>query len=109
MLTHTPQNKGAEGLDMALTTFVVVMGARWQAVGGQLLASGVALISGYQDTGLRARTGAGFWFFLALAFGVSAMATAIGSKLWDGATICGVALFLEVWLILRWWSRTTSP
>ena len=94
---------------MALTTFLVVTGARWQAVGGQLLASGVLLVSGYQDLSWTARSSAAFWFFMALAFGISALATAIWAKVWGGIAICGVALCLEGWLILRWWSRKTSP
>jgi hypothetical protein len=94
---------------IAVTTFIVVMDARWQSVGGQLLASGVLLISGYQDIGLRARIGAAFWFFMALAFGMSALATTIWTKLWGGAAICAVVLCFETWLILRWWSRRTSP
>ena len=96
-------------MPIALTAFMVVMGARWQSVGGQLLASAVLLLSGYQDIGLRARIGAGFGFFMSLAFGISALGTAIWTRLWGGAAICAVALCFETWLILRWWSRKTSP
>jgi len=96
-------------MPIEVTTFIVVMGARWQSLGGQLLASGVLLISGYQDVRLRARTGAAFWFFMALAFGTSALATAIWTKLWGGAAICAVVLCVETLLILRWRSRRTQP
>jgi membrane protein implicated in regulation of membrane protease activity len=74
-----------------------------------LLASGVLLLSGYQDIGLRARIGAAFGFFMALAFGVSALFTAIWAGLWGGALICAVVLCFEIWLIRHWRSRRTSP
>lgn len=77
------------------------MGASWQSVGGQLLASGVLLLSGYQDLGLRARMGAAFWFFMAMAFGISALVTAIRSNLRFAPAICAVVLCFETWLILR--------
>lgn len=95
-------------MPIAVVTFIVAVGGRWQSVGGQLLASGVALLSGYQDLGLRARIGAGFGFFMALAFGTSALVTAIGAKVWGGVTICAMALCLETWLIRRWRRRRTS-
>ena len=44
---------------------VIFIGASWKSVGGQLLASAVALLSGHQDLGLRARMGAVFGFFIA--------------------------------------------
>ena len=56
----------------AITTFFVAMGAGWQPVGGQLLTSGVLLLCGHQDIRSSGRMGAGFWFFMALGFGVSA-------------------------------------
>lgn len=80
----------------------------WKSVGGQLLASGVLLLSGLQDIGLRSRIGAFFWFFMALAFAVSALGTAIWASLWGGAAICAVFLCLEGWLVRRWWNRGTS-
>lgn len=95
-------------MPIAIIIFIVAVGSRWQSAGGQLLASGVLVVSGYQDIGLRARIGAGFWFFMALAFGVSALATATRAKIWDGAAICLVALCFESWLVLRWWSRRAS-
>jgi hypothetical protein len=73
--------------------------------GGQLLASLVLLLSGYQDIGLRARFGAAFGFFMALAFGISAFDTAAWARLWAGTTLCAVVLCFEAWLILRWWRR----
>ena len=94
---------------MPIVLTVVVTGTHWQSVGGQLLASGVLLLSGYQDIGLRARIGAAFGFFMALAFGLSALATAIGTKLWGGAAICAAVLCLEACLILRRWRRRTLP
>lgn len=92
----------------AITTFFVAMGAGWQPVGGQLLTSGVLLLCGHQDIRSSGRMGAGFWFFMALGFGVSALATSIRAKIWWGAAICVVALCFEAWLILRWWNRRTS-
>jgi hypothetical protein len=89
-------------------TFIAAIGAGWMPLGGQLLASGVTLLSGHQDLGLRARIGAAFWFFMALAFGISALITAICAKIWGGVAICTVVLFVETWLILRWRRRRTS-
>jgi hypothetical protein len=94
-------------MPILLSTFALAMGAGWQSVGGQLLASGVLLLCGYQDVGLRTRIGATFWFFMALAFCVSALATALRLKLWDGAAMSVVVLCLEAWLILRWRQRRT--
>jgi len=73
-----------------------------------LLASGVLLLSGYQDIGLRARIGAAFGFFMALAFGISALVTAMRARFWGGTAICAVVLCLEAWLILRWRRRRAS-
>jgi len=88
---------------------VVIISAGWQAVGGQLLASAVLLLSGYQDMGLRARIGAAFGFFMALAFGISALSTAIWGRLWGGAAICAVVICFEAWLVRHCWNRRTSP
>jgi hypothetical protein len=58
---------------------VLALGATgWKSVGGQLLASGVLLLSGHQDIGLRARMGAAFGFFMAIAFGISALVLRCG-------------------------------
>jgi hypothetical protein len=46
--------------------------------------------------GLRTRIGAAFGFFMALAFGTSAVVTAIRAEVWGGAAICVVALCFEV-------------
>ncbi len=89
-------------------TFIAVIEAGWKSLAGQLLASGVLLVSGYQDMGLRARIGATFWFFMALAFATSALATAFAARLWGGVALCAAALSLETWLILRWRRRRTS-
>jgi hypothetical protein len=97
-----------EVMPIAIITSIVSIGGRWQSVGGQLLASGVLLASGHQDIGLRARIGATFWFFMAIAFGISALATAIWAKGWVGAALCVVVLSFESWLIRRWWSRGSS-
>jgi hypothetical protein len=94
---------------MPLIAFTAALGAGWRPVVGQLLASGVLLLSSYQDIGLRARTGAAFGFFMALAFVTSALATAVWAKLWGGVAICAVALCFEAWLIRRWCSRRASP
>jgi hypothetical protein len=87
---------------------IALVGTGWKSVGGQLLASGVLLLSGYQDMGLRARMGAAFGFFMAIAFGISALVTAIRANLLYAVVICGMALCSETFLILRWWLRRTS-
>ena len=73
-----------------------------------MLASGVLLLSGHQDIGLRARVGAAFGFFMAIAFGISALVTAIRGNLSYAAVICALVLCSETLLILRWWLRRTS-
>jgi hypothetical protein len=95
-------------MPIAIITSIVAVGGGWQSVGGQLLASGVLLASGYQDMGLRTRIGAAFGFFMALAFGISALVTAMRAEVWGGAAICVVVLFFESWLILRRWSRAKT-
>jgi len=90
-----------------MTTYIAGIGASWQSVGGQLLASGVLLLSAYQDLGLRARMGAAFWFFMAIAFGISALVTAIRANLSYAAAICVVVLCSEL-LILRRVLRSRS-
>ncbi len=88
---------------------VLVMGAMgWKSVVGQLLASGVLLLSGHQDIGLRSRMGAAFGFFMAIAFGISALITAIRGNLWYAAALCAAVLCSETLLILRWCLRRTS-
>jgi len=83
-------------------------GAGWKSVGGQLLVSGMLLVSGHQDLGLRVRMAAVFSFFMALAFGISALVTADSARLRGGPAVCAVVLCAEIWLIVRWWLRTTS-
>ena len=73
---------------IAITAFIAAMGAGSQPVAGQLLASGVMLLCGHQDIRLGTRMGAGFWFFMALAGGISALITATRAKIWWGAAIC---------------------
>jgi len=77
------------------------MGASWRSVGGQLLASGVLLLSGLQDLGLRARIAAALGFLMAIAFGISALVTAVRANLSYAAAVCAVVLCSEILLILR--------
>jgi hypothetical protein len=86
---------------------IALVGTGWKSVGGQLLASGVLLLSGYQDIGLRTRVGAAFGFFMAIAFGISALITAARANLAFAAVICVVVLCSETVLILRWWLLRT--
>jgi len=95
-------------MPILLSTFVLAIGLGWKSVGGQLIASGVLLLSGYQDMGLRARIGGFYWFFMAFAFAISALGTAIWASLWAGAAICAVVLCFETWLVRRWWNRKPS-
>jgi hypothetical protein len=87
---------------------IAVVGTGWKSVGGQLLASGVLLLSGYQDIGSRVGMGAAFGFFMAIAFSISALVTAIRANLLYAAAICAMVLCSETFLILRWWLRRTS-
>jgi hypothetical protein len=95
-------------MPIAMVTFTVAVGGTWQSVGGQLLASGVLLVSGYQDMGSRALIGAAFGFFMAVAFGISALVTAVRADVWGGAAICVLVLCLESWLIRRRWNRAKT-
>jgi hypothetical protein len=87
---------------------IALVGTGWKSIGGQLLASGVLLLSGYQDIGLRTRMGAAFGFFMAIAFGISALITAVRANLSYAAVICVAVLCSETVLILGWWLRRTS-
>lgn len=103
------QARGINGMAISVNPSVIALvGTGWKSVGGQLLASGVLLLSGYQDIGLRARMGAAFWFFMAIAFGISALVTAMRGNLSYVAVICALVLCSETFLILRWWLRRTS-
>ena len=84
-----------------MTTYISGMGTNWWSVGGQLLASVVILLSVKQDLGLRAPMGVALGFFMAIAFGISALVTAIRVNLRSGAAICAILLFFETWLMLR--------
>ena len=95
-------------MPIPISTSFVAMGAGWKSVGGQLLASGVLLLSGHQDIGLRARVGAAFEFLMAFAFGISALVTAMRANLSYAAALCAVVLCSETLLILRWCLRRTS-
>jgi len=71
-------------MDIVAIMFTTAVGGSWRSVGGQLLASGVLLLCGHQDMGSRTRIGATFWFFMALAFGTSALSTALWARFWGG-------------------------
>jgi hypothetical protein len=106
---QSSEARGANSVAISVSTYVIALsGTGWKSVGGQLLASGVLLLSGCQDMGLRAWVGAAFGFFMAIAFGISALATAIQANLQWAAAICVVVLCCEIWLIVRWHRRRTS-
>jgi len=85
-----------------MITYVAGMGASWRSVGGQLLASGVMMLSGRQDMGLRVRIGAIFGFFMAMAFGISALVTAIRANLSYAPVVCAVVICSEICWALSW-------
>ena len=93
---------------MANPSVIALVETGWKSAGGQLLASGVLLLSGYQDIGLRARMGAAFRFFMAIAFGISALVTAKRANLSYAAVICAMVLCSEAFLIRRWWLRRAA-
>lgn len=96
-------------MTIAVSTVVLALDLTgWKSVGGQLLTSGVILLSGHQDIGLRSRVGAAFGFFMALVFGISALLTALRGNLRYAAAICVAVLCSETFLILRWWLRRAS-
>jgi hypothetical protein len=56
---QSSEARGINGMAISANSFVIaLLGTGWKSVGGQLLASGVLLLSGYQDIGLRSRMGA---------------------------------------------------
>ena len=81
---------------------LALSGAGWRPVGGLLLTSAVIMVSVHQDLGLRVWIGAVLGFFMAIAFGISALVTAIRVNLLGGAAICAVVLCCEILPILRW-------
>jgi len=87
---------------------LALSGAGWRLVGGLLLTSAVIMVSVHQDLRLRVWIGVVFGFFMAIAFGLSALVTAIRVNLRGGAAICAVVLCCEILLILRWSLRGTS-
>ena len=97
-----------ERMSIPISTLIVVIEAGWKSVGGQLLASGVLLLSGHQDIGLKARMGAFFGFFMALAFSVSALVSAIRVNIPGAIAICIIVLCSEICLVLRLWRRKVS-
>ena len=93
---------------MPIITCIVGMGASWRLLGWQLLASGVLLLCGHQALGSRSRMGATFWFFLAIAWAISALRTGIRANSRCAAAICALVLCSEICLIVRWWSNKNS-
>jgi len=94
---------------ISMSVSVLAMsGAGWRLVGGLLLTSAVITVSVHQDLRLRVWIGAVVGFFMAIAFGVSALVTAIRGNLRGGAAICAVVLCCEILLILRWSLRRTA-
>ena len=59
------------------------------------------MLSGLPDLRLKASMGAAFSFFMALAFGISALVTAIRANLSYAAVICAVILCFETLFILN--------
>lgn len=93
---------------MPIATYIAGMGGGWWWVAGQLLTSAVILVSVKQDLGLGTRVGAALGSFMAIAFGISALITAIHGNIRGGVAICAVVLCLEAWLILHWSLRRQS-
>ena len=97
-----------------VSTFLLALGITgWESIGGQLLVSGLALLSVCQDLGLRLRVSAAFGFLIATAFGISALITAIQSNIRYAPAICVVVLCCEilftiVWIVRRWLRRTSA-
>lgn len=85
-----------------MTMYIAGMGASWKLIAGQLLASGVASLSACQDLGLRVRLGAIFWFMIAIAFGLSALSTAMRSNIRYASAICLLVLCSQTLSILYW-------
>jgi hypothetical protein len=90
-----------------LSTFIAATRVSLELLVGQLVASGVLLLSGHQDLRLRSPLGAAFWFFLAMVFAISALITAIEANLW-AVWICAAVLCFGMWMILRWILRSRS-
>ena len=95
-----------------MTIYIAVLGASWRWMAGQLLVSGLAALSVCQDLASRVRLGAAFWFLISLAFGISALGTAIRSNLRFGPAICLLVLCSETvlifWRVLRSRSKEKS-
>jgi Ca2+/Na+ antiporter len=106
---QSSEARGIDGMTISVNSSVIALvGTGWKSVGGQLLASGVLLLSGYQDIGLRARMGAALGFLMAIAFGISALINEIRANLSYAVAISAMVLCSEILLILRWWLRRTS-
>jgi len=75
---------------------------------GQLLVSGLAVLSACQDIGRRMHPGAVFWFLIAVAFGISALTTAIRSNLPLAPAICVLVLCSEALMTVLWAMKKKS-
>ena len=83
-----------------MTTHLASIVVSWQSMAGQLLVSGLAVISGCQDIGSRMWAGAVFSFLIALTFGISALATGVQSGFRFAPAICALVFVIEILSIL---------
>src|SRR6202795_2470697 len=90
------------------TSVLALSGAGWRLVGGLLLTSAAIMVSVHQDLRQRVWIGGFFGFFMAIAFGVSALVTVIRVNFRGVAAVCAVLLCCEILLILHWSLRRTS-
>ncbi len=94
------------GISMSASV-LILSDAAWLVV-GLLFTSAVIMVSVHQDLRLRVWIGVVLGFFMAIAFGISALVTAIRVNFRGGAAICAVVLCCEILLIVRWSLRRTS-
>jgi hypothetical protein len=93
---------------LLISTDLAGVGSGWTPVAGQLFASGVLLLSGFQGMEVRSRMGAAFWFFMGIAFAISALVTSIRGNLIYASAISVVVICSETLLIVRRVLRATS-
>jgi hypothetical protein len=74
---QSSEGKVTKGMAISMSMFVLAMSGAGRLVGGLLLTSAVIMVSVHQDLSLRVWIGAVFGFFMAIAFGISALVTAI--------------------------------